>query len=422
MNYIAVVLRKISDNLRKMPDILKKHKKVIIPLVVVLIAITALFNIASKSEDANNSDLSVINEVSEKVNVETIRVSKDTLTDIASYSGVIVPSSTVHVFSTISGEVNQNYFEVGDRVNKGEVLFSMDTEDILDSIDVAEAAVTNAESAIEKAKIALSNSETAQRNAAHDYDVNVQLFDAGAIPKNTLDSIKTTYEQATNTYKLAELSLQDAENAYKLAKTQLNINRKKLKDAAIKSPITGVVLECNVTENAIFSAGTVAYVIINLDVVNIEVNAAENIINTIKLGDSVDVKIASVSEEYFKGDVVSVSPGANSDGTFKVKIEVLNSDNILKSGMFAEVDFVKNNHEDVLTVPVNSILSENGETYVYIVEDGIAKKMTVRLGFDHGDSIEILEGLSENMLVVTKGQHYVSDGLAVLDVTKAADN
>ncbi|MBE6034118.1 MAG: efflux RND transporter periplasmic adaptor subunit [Clostridiales bacterium] len=404
MNYIAVVLRKISDNLRKMPDILKKHKKVIIPLVVVLIAITALFNIASKSEDTNNSDLSETKGVSEKVNVETLRISKDTLTDTANYSGVIVPSSTVNVLSTISGDVNKKYYEVGERVNKESVLFDMNTEDILDSVNIAEVTAANAKNAVEKAKIALNN-------ASHDYEVNVQLFDAGAIAKDTLDNAKSTYE-------LAQLSLQDAENAYKVAKTQLSMNRKTLQDASIKSPIKGVVLESNVNENAFLSAGTIAYVIINLDVINIEVNVTEDIINTIRLGDSVDVKIASVSEEYFKGNVISISPGANSDGTFKVKIEIINSDNLLKSGMFAEVDFVKNNLENVLTVPVNSVLSENGQNYVYIVEDGIAKKMTVKLGFDHGDNIEILEGLSENMLVVTKGQQYVSDGLAVVDVTE----
>ncbi|WMI82439.1 efflux RND transporter periplasmic adaptor subunit [Anaerotignum sp. MB30-C6] len=404
MNYIAVVLRKISDNLRKMPDILKKHKKVIIPLVVVLIAITALFNIASKSEDINNSDLSETKGVSEKVNVETLRVSKDTLTDTANYSGVIVPSSTVNVLSTISGDVNKKYYEVGERVNKESVLFDMDTEDILDSVNIAEVTAANAKNAVEKAKIALNN-------ASHDYDVNAQLFDAGVIAKNTFDNIKTTYE-------LAKLSLQDAGNAYKVAETQLSMNRKTLQDASVKSPIKGVVLESNVNENAFLSAGTIAYVIINLDVINIEVNVTEDIINTIRLGDSVDVKIASVSEEYFKGNVISISPGANSDGTFKVKIEVLNSDNLLKSGMFAEVDFVKNYLENVLTVPVNSVLSENGQNYVYIVEDGIAKKMAVKLGFDHGDNIEILEGLSENMLVVTKGQQYVSDGLAVVDVTE----
>jgi len=404
MNYIAVVLRKISDNLRKMPDILKKHKKVIIPLVVVLIAITALFNIASKSEDINNSDLSETKGVSEKVNVETLRVSKDTLTDTANYSGVIVPSSTVNVLSTISGDVNKKYYEVGERVNKESVLFDMDTEDILDSVNIAEVTAANAKNAVEKAKIALNN-------ASHDYDVNAQLFDAGVIAKNTFDNIKTTYE-------LAKLSLQDAENAYKVAETQLSMNRKTLQDASVKSPIKGVVLESNVNENAFLSAGTIAYVIINLDVINIEVNVTEDIINTIRLSDSVDVKITSVSEEYFKGNVISISPGANSDGTFKVKIEVLNSDNLLKSGMFAEVDFVKNYLENVLTVPVNSVLSENGQNYVYIVEDGIAKKMAVKLGFDHGDNIEILDGLSENMLVVTKGQQYVSDGLAVVDVTE----
>lgn len=403
MNYIVVVLRKMSDNLRKMPNILKKHKKVIIPLVVVLIAITASFNIASKSEDINNSDLSETKGVSEKVNVETLRVSKDTLTDTANFSGVIVPSSTVNVLSTISGDVNKKYYEIGERVNKESVLFDMDTEDILDSVNIAEVTVANANNAVEKAKIALNN-------ASHDYDVNVQLFDAGAIAKDILDNAKSTYE-------LAQLSLQDAENAYKVAKTQLSMNRKTLQDASVKSPIKGVVLESNVNENAFLSAGTIAYVIIDLDVINIEVNVTEDIINTIRLGDSVDVKIASVSEEYFKGNVVSISPGANSDGTFKARIEVQNEDGTLKSGMFAEVSFVKQTLENIISIPVNSVITEKSENFVYIVENGAAKKILVELGFDHGDYIEIASGLEENMSVITKGQHYVEDGTMVTDIS-----
>ena len=114
---------------------------------------------------------------------------------------------------------------------------------------------------------------------------------------------------------------------------------------------------------------------------------------------------------------------------YTVKIELDNADGVIKSGMMAEVNFTAESAEDTIVLPRNSVITKEDETYVYVVKDGVAKKVPVELGIEAADTIEITKGLKDGDDVVTKGQTYISDGEEVnvvnADVTeteeKAAD-
>ena len=181
------------------------------------------------------------------------------------------------------------------------------------------------------------------------------------------------------------------------------------------SPISGTVLECNVTEGAEVS-GT-PFIIIDLNTVNVEVNVSEQIINSIKEGDSVKLKITTLSDEIFNGSITSIAPGANNDGTYNVKIEINNSDRKLKSGMFAEVYFTKEKSDSSIVLPRSAVMSKDDEYYVFTVENGTAKRAVVNVGIDNGDEIEIKSGINIGDTVVVKGQSYLKDGDPVNDVT-----
>lgn len=489
-----------------------KKSLIILPL---LLCFTISLNGCSQKSDTTSS----VEETKTATSVEVMSVTKAIIQNDYKYSGKVKPLNEVNVLSTVSGKVDKVNFDVGDIVNKDDILFTMDTADIVNNINVlkaqlvsAEASinsaktgldlangssmklqieqnqsnVNNAKSAYENAQLNLSNAEIAMSNAEisvnnsklnlnkaemayntakTDYDNNKALFDIGALSQTVFDQYKTAFEQAEIAYNQAKLtydqsqlsveqakvsydqaqaSVSQAEDAYNQAQSVYNItanempaeNRRKaedsvkvaeasrgsilaqiassektLNDAMVKSPISGIVTACNVKEGTILSQGaTVPFTIIDTSSVNIDVSVSEQIINSLTIGQQVDVIVSVVSQEPINAKISTINPAANNSGTYDVKIEIENSNNLLKSGMFGEVYFTREKSEDTIVVPRSSVISNDKETYVMIADGNIAKKINVTLGIDTGDEVEIIDGLEENMNIITKGQTYLSDG------------
>jgi len=97
-------------------------------------------------------------------------------------------------------------------------------------------------------------------------------------------------------------------------------------------------------------------------------------------------------------------------------MEVSNPHSIIRPGMIAEVNLVSGETKEVIELPVETILNDfNNTNYVYVADEssGKAFKRNISIGKLHDRQIEILSGLAENEMVVTGGQHKLTDGTPV---------
>lgn len=380
--------------------------------------------------------------------VEITSVEKKEIGSKYVYSGKIKPVKEANVFSTIGGKAGAVYYDIGDTVKKGDVLFQMDTADILNNLNVlraslatADANIASAKTAIdtvngaamqtqtENAKAGLANAELAYNNAKTTYDNNKVLYDAGIIAQGDMDKIKMaydnariTYEQAKQTFdivtnKMPAENMRKAKDAYQIAVSnrasvaaQIAGAEKTLRDASVKSPLSGVVTSCNVVAGTVLAQSQPAFTIMDISKVEMEASVSEQVINTLKAGEKVTVQLSALSNKPISGTISSVNPAANQKGTYDVKVEMDNTSGLLKVGMLGEIYFTKETAKDVIVVPRSCVLTKNEESYVYIENKGIAKKIVVQTGIDNGDEIEIVSGLKEGMHLISKGQTYLSDG------------
>lgn len=377
------------------------------------------------------------------------------------YSGTISPNETVNVSGTVSGKVASVNYDVGDYVQKGAVLYQMDTESLQNAVKSAQAglnsaetalkqstsggstqsqitsaknSVTSAENAVKNAETSLDTSKTNLDKAQSDYEQQKALFDIGGVSQETLTTYQNALTTAQNNYTNAQTALKSAQEALELAKSSYDIlvnqtigdneenaqnsvntakialenAQKNLRDATVTSPISGTVLECNVTAGATLSGGT-PFVIIDQSTVNVEVNASEQIISSLSLGSEAEISVTTLNDD-FTGYVTEIAPGANSDGTYTVKLNIGNSDGKLKSGMSAKVAFNKEISTNALVLPRDCVLGNDTGYYVFTADGDTAVKKDVTIGVDGGTEIEIVSGINKNDLVVTKGQTYLSDG------------
>lgn len=383
--------------------------------------------------------------------IEVMKLSKESISNEYTYSGKVAPKEEAQVFSTIAGKIAQTNYEIGDSVKKGAVLFRMDTSDLNNQLNVLQASLTAAEasiasaqtnlelangasmqSQIESAKAALENAELNYNNAKTNYDNNKVLFDAGILSQTEMDQIQLAYNSAEVTYNQAKESYdlvankmpaenqRKAEDAYNAAvaqkasiHAQMQSTQKTIGDATVTAPISGVITAKNVVAGTVLSQSSPAYVITDMSKVKIDVAVTQEVINTLSVGQQVNVTLSAVSKEPFVATITTINPAANAQGTYDVQVELDNGNGVLKVGMLAEVSFTKESAENTIVLPRDCVIEKNEEVYVFVEEAGKAKKVPVVTGIDTGETIQIVTGLEEGMNVVTKGQTYLSDGEAV---------
>jgi RND family efflux transporter MFP subunit len=108
--------------------------------------------------------------------------------------------------------------------------------------------------------------------------------------------------------------------------------------------------------------------------------------------------------------VERISPVIDSKtGTFKVTLRVPNPDNLLKSGMFAQVKLNYDTKQNVVLLPRKALLAIDDSVNVFVVKDGIASKKAVTVGYQEGEVVEILSGLTGTEKVVITGHQNLRD-------------
>lgn len=382
-----------------------------------------------------------------KLPVEVAPVTEDSIESVSRFMGLVKPRTLAYVVSSIPGKVSSAFFEVGDRVRKGDLLFTIDSTEIEDGILVLEEQLKAAEanlslagagvaaamgSQYESQKIqleaTLKSSEDNFAAAKEAFDSAALLLYAGLINRPAYNQIKNQYEQAQNALdaaidsyelyetKIAESARKTADEQFKQARASydmLNIQiesaRKKLSYTKVTSPMDGTVASKEIVPGCMISNTMIPYIIIDSDTVQVEISVTEQAINKIRKGERLDILIPSASEEPFKGVVSTVSPAVDEKTlTYGVLIEVGNRENRIRPGMTSKVSLITERHENTMIVPASSVLISGNENVVYIVEDNRAVKKTVTVGISDGDRIEITAGVKPGDLLVIKGQQLLS--------------
>jgi HlyD family secretion protein len=375
-------------------------------------------------------------EIEDPIAVNVAKVEKSTVESLNILNGKVKPAQEVSIVSKVPGKVDKINFEVGDKVNKGDVLFTIDDSDLRLQFNQTDAALalakSGAQQTVSSLKAALVAAETSVNNARLNLERMQQLYDAGAVSKQALESAETglkvaeeQYNSAKTSYDLAqkgnsasggiastEAQIKQAQAAYDIAKSQLE-------NASVESPISGVVATRDIDIGEMVGSGMPAMTVIDISTVTIDINVPESIVNKIHVNDTVDVVVQAVSDNPVQGRIVSISPSADQRTmSYPVKIKVSNEDGLLKGGMFAEIKLKADKAEDVIAVPVSSVVDESGKKFVYVVNGDKAEKREITIGFSNDASVQVLSGLNEGETIVVKGQNQLTDGAKITIIEK----
>lgn len=396
-----------------------------IPAIVAACAVALSFSGCGKKEETKSTTAT---------NVTVSTAKYDSIESTVKYTGEIKANSAASVTPKASGTVKAVYAEIGDYVNAGKVLLTIDSTSYQLAYNQAMAAYNSAVAAYNNVKNgstaqgkvsadqALSSAQLAYDNAADNYNRQKSLFDIGAISQVALDAAKTQLDNAQIALDTAKKSAALTENvigpqstasakaAVDQAKAAVDLAADSLANCTVKAPISGYISSKNANVGQVASQGMEVFSIKDSDSVDVEVNVTESVIGSIAAGSAADVDIKSAKLKGITGTVAVVGESKNdSTGMFTVKVSIPNSDNKIKVGMLADVRLVTDKSDNVLVIDENSILKSGDETYVYVAKGKKAEKKVITTGASDGEKIEVLSGLNDGDKVVVDGKEYLSD-------------
>ncbi len=349
-------------------------------LVLVLIAvIVSLFNRIGVEKETIAAEKMSVKAAKVDINVVTLTLTPQTISDRISLPGEVSPWVVLKVPAELPGTITAKQITEGQRLDKDALLATVDARDAENSLKATQANYAAAAATLERLR-GLYDKQLATRS---------QLDDAIA----RVDSLKAN----------------------------LNLDALRVKRGRIRTSMPGLVNHVFVEVGQYVGVGDPVAEIIQMDRVKVRVGIPESDVEAVRKIDTFSVRIDALGGRIFEGRKHYLShtadPGAR---LYDLQIEVPNPDHAILPDMFVRVEIVKRQASDALAVPLFSVSRSDGDNYVFVVEDGVAKRHPVALGIQEGWIVEVVEGLSAGQAVVVVGQRDLQDGEAVSVVQQAA--
>ena len=174
----------------------------------------------------------------------------------------------------------------------------------------------------------------------------------------------------------------------------MQLARTQLDNTIITAPVEGTVSGVTLNPGEMAGPGAPVAAINKLDTMEVQVTLTEKDINRVAVGQEVEVLVSAVSPEPLPGEIHSISPVADPRSkTYLLKVLLPNEEGLLKAGMSAVVHITVEKEEGTVIIPVDSLLTQDGEQVVFVVEGELARKRVVTAGLNNGELLSVLEGI-----------------------------
>lgn len=232
--------------------------------------------------------------------------------------------------------------------------------------------------------------------------------------KVQLQTIENDYNRLLPVYKAGGISQQQIEQA----KAQLDVQREVVdnlhKNTQVLSPITGVVTARNSEPGDLFMNAPILHVM-QINPLKVIVHISEQFFRDVRLDMPVELRVELFPERTFEGFVSRIHPALDpATRTFTVEVRVPNQSEELRPGMYTRTIFDMGKKPGVL-VPDIAVMKQMGssERYVYVIEDSVAVRRSVKVGRQVGAEVDILSGLKPGEQVAITALSRLSDGTPV---------
>lgn len=429
-----------------------KNNKILIFIPIIIISIVSFVNQKNQKNEL---------QVEENLGVPVIitKVLEENIKDTISYTGIVNLDKELTVFSQTNGIIENMNFEIGDRINRNDIIALIDKEQlnikknkmeekseindskieksVLDKkilkekINLLSINIKEVEKNIEEIESKIKSGSINLSVLKNQYQRDLDLFKNNALPKSKfeiseanylasienleqlnilLDKAKINKEKIINEQKQLNLNVMQIDTSLKQIKAEKAIDYEDIKDinlqlsyTEIRSNVNGIILEKYKEGGELLGVGQAIIKIGDDSRINLLINIPEELANKLNIGLSANIKFNGI-ENIYTGILTKKYPEINKKtGLLSLEFQVNNEENLLKKGMTGKLELVLEEKNNVLKIPKEAIIEKNGKSYVFVVVNNYAEEREVLLGITDDSNVEVLKGLKMQDKIVIDG-------------------
>ncbi len=348
--------------------------------------------------------------------VSVVERAAGTQASVLNASGYVTARRRATVSSKITGKVMEVNVEEGMAVREGQVLARLDDADVRAALDLAVAQV-------EAAKRAVRENEVRLHEARLTLGRRESLFKDGIVTRSDIDQ----GEAEVGSY---EARISAAAQQVAVAERQVALRQTDLDNTVIRAPFTGVAISKDAQPGEMVSpvsAGggftrTGICTIVDMRSLEIEVDVNESYINRVTPSQRVTAVLDAYPDFQIPAKVITTVPAADRQkATVLVRIGFDALDARILPDMGIKVTFLRHAEEasapaaqPVSLIPKSAVVTENNQSYVFVVREETVERRAVRTGGLDGDRLEVIAGLTSADRIVAAPPPALEPGMRIV--------
>ena len=336
--------------------------------------------------------------------------------------GHVEAYTTISLKAQVTGELTKAYFQEGDYVKKGDLLFLIDPRPLQAALNQAVANAARDEASLGQAQANLARDAAQAQYAEASANRYAQLFQEKVVSRDQSEQFRTTAAAALQLVEADKAAIESAKAAIGASKAAVENARVQLAYTEIRSPIDGRTGNFTVKQGNVVMANTMELCTINqIEPIYVTFGVPEAQLPAIKrymeLG---KLPVHSQPQDDAAGEpetgtLTFVDNAVDmTTGTITLKGTFPNLDRKLWPGQFVRVTLGLTTQGNAVTVPDEAVMTGQNGSYVYVVKaDGTADTRNVVAGSRVGQETVIVSGLRPGETVVTEGQLRLAPGSRV---------
>ena len=357
------------------------------------------------------------------VSVGVVKIGRKNLGRTLTLSSELVPYQETDVYAKESGYVKDLNVDYGSRVQKDQVLATLEIPELQSQLKQDDAAIKNASDQITHAQNEVSRIEATHNALQLQFDRlnGVAKSKPGLVAQQEVDDSEGKALSSAAQVESAKSNLASTQSLLAAAQAKREHDQVLFDYAKIPAPFAGIVTQRYANLGTLMQAGTSsstqAMPLVRLsedDRFRLVIPVPESYVHYIHIGAPVSVMVPSLNRT-FPGTVARFSVDVKEDTrTMHTEVDVMNPDRILLPGLYAQATITLEQKSNAIFLPLQALNQENGKTTVFVVDSSNkVESRPVVLGIQTATDAEVASGLREGEMVVVSDRSSLKPGEAV---------
>jgi RND family efflux transporter MFP subunit len=352
------------------------------------------------------------------------------------------------IYARTSGYVRERYVDIGDRVAAGKPLAQIDTPELDQELSQARAALAQTRSGLAQARASFTQAQAnvnqaragLEQSKANESFAGVTADRFGKLERDELvahqdaDEKRTAHAAARATTAVSQANVEamqanlgaleasvEAARA-SVAASEANVQRLMALQSfqRVEAPFAGIITARGIDRGALITSGSgsganLLFRIAHVENLRIFVNVPQTFVRSVVPGQEVQIRVPEYPQRPFVGKIASTAGALDpTSRTLLTEVRLRNDDHALMPGMYAQVKFSLVPADAVWLIPATALITRSAGSQVITVRgDSTVHYVSVQLGHDLGQSLEIVAGLSGTERLVISPPDGLKEGTRV---------